>query len=154
MPATGSTPRNSVAAACDSYLGDARERRLRAETLCKNTHLIKRLTAPYGSRPLKSITVADAARIPGHMKFQCGHDAQEHRLGGKTAALAAQPGVPLLRRRDEKDPSGLLLAELPVTGVTILLGHANAAIAEQHYAPWVCARQERLEDPVKRTGAP
>ena len=45
----------------------------------------------------------------------------------------------------------LLLAGVPITEVSILLGHANTAVTERHYAPWVRARQERLEELVKRT---
>ena len=45
----------------------------------------------------------------------------------------------------------LLLAGVPITEVSILLGHASVSVTEKHYAPWVRARQERLEELVTRT---
>ena len=44
----------------------------------------------------------------------------------------------------------LLLAGVPIERVSILLGHQGARITEKHYAPWVRARQERLEADVRR----
>lgn len=45
----------------------------------------------------------------------------------------------------------LLLKGVPITEVSMLLGHASISVTERHYAPWVRARQERLEELVKRT---
>jgi integrase len=39
----------------------------------------------------------------------------------------------------------LLLAGVPIEGVSILLGHHGLRITEKHYAPWVRSRQEQLE---------
>jgi integrase len=39
----------------------------------------------------------------------------------------------------------LLLAGVPIEGVSILLGHHSVRITEKHYAPWVRSRQEQLE---------
>ena len=47
----------------------------------------------------------------------------------------------------------LLLAGVPLTEVSILLGHASVSVTERHYAPWVRARQERLEELVMKTWA-
>jgi len=47
----------------------------------------------------------------------------------------------------------LLLKGVPITEVSMLLGHANTAITEKHYAPWVKSRQVRLEEMVKATWA-
>jgi hypothetical protein len=33
--------------------------------------------------------------------------------------------------------------------LSVLLGHRSIKITEKHYAPWVKARQERLEDRVR-----
>lgn len=45
----------------------------------------------------------------------------------------------------------LLLAGTPIDDVRILLGHSSVKITEKHYAPWVKARQERLEENVMKT---
>jgi hypothetical protein len=34
--------------------------------------------------------------------------------------------------------------------VSILLGHKSVKITEKHYAPWVKARQEQLEQNVRK----
>ncbi len=44
----------------------------------------------------------------------------------------------------------LLLAGVPMERVSILLGHRSVKVTEKHYAPWVRARQEQLEQDVKR----
>jgi len=43
----------------------------------------------------------------------------------------------------------LLLKGVPLDQVSILLGHSSVRITERHYAPWVSARQERLEELVQ-----
>ena len=45
----------------------------------------------------------------------------------------------------------LLLKGVPIERVSRLLGHQNIRVTEKHYAPWVRARQEQLEDDVRRT---
>jgi integrase/recombinase XerD len=45
----------------------------------------------------------------------------------------------------------LLLAGTSIDDVRILLGHSSVKITEKHYAPWVKARQDRLEGNVMRT---
>lgn len=45
----------------------------------------------------------------------------------------------------------LLLAGVAVEDVAILLGHSSKDITEKHYAPWVAARQARLEAAVRST---
>ena len=45
----------------------------------------------------------------------------------------------------------MLLAGVPLERVSVLLGHSSVKITEQHYAPWVLARQEQLEADVMRT---
>ena len=45
----------------------------------------------------------------------------------------------------------LLLSGVPLDQVSVLLGHSSTKITEKHYSPWVRARQERLEELVKRS---
>jgi integrase len=45
---------------------------------------------------------------------------------------------------------GMLLAGVPLEQVSILLGHKSIKITEKHYAPWVKARQEQLEQNVRQ----
>jgi integrase len=43
----------------------------------------------------------------------------------------------------------MLLAGVPLDQVSMLLGHSSIKITERHYAPWVKARQEQLEQSVR-----
>jgi integrase/recombinase XerD len=43
-----------------------------------------------------------------------------------------------------------LLAGMPLDQVSILLGHSSVRITERHYSPWVRARQQQLEDSVRK----
>lgn len=45
----------------------------------------------------------------------------------------------------------LLLNGTPIEDVAILLGHSSTKVTEKHYAPWIKARQERLEERVRAT---
>ena len=47
----------------------------------------------------------------------------------------------------------LLLAGVPIEQVSVLLGHNSVRITERHYAPWVRARQERLDADLERAWA-
>ena len=44
----------------------------------------------------------------------------------------------------------LLLAGVPIERVSVLLGHQSVRITERHYSPWVHARQEQLEQDLRR----
>ena len=44
----------------------------------------------------------------------------------------------------------LRLAGVPIERVSVLLGHQSVRITERHYSPWVRARQEQLEQDLKR----
>jgi integrase/recombinase XerD len=48
----------------------------------------------------------------------------------------------------------LLLQGVNLQDVSILLGHSSIKVTEKHYAPWVKARQERLEAAVRSTWQP
>jgi integrase/recombinase XerD len=45
----------------------------------------------------------------------------------------------------------LLLAGVPIDQVSILLGHSSVKVTEKHYSPWVKARQDQLEQAVRKT---
>jgi integrase/recombinase XerD len=45
----------------------------------------------------------------------------------------------------------LLQAGVPLEQVSILLGHSSIKITEKHYSPWVKARQQQLEEAVRKT---
>lgn len=47
----------------------------------------------------------------------------------------------------------LLLSGVPIEQVSQLLGHSSIKITEKHYAPWVKARQEQLEQSVRKAWA-
>jgi integrase len=44
----------------------------------------------------------------------------------------------------------MLLAGVPLEQVSMLLGHRSTKTTEKHYLPWVSARQEQLEESVKK----
>jgi len=48
----------------------------------------------------------------------------------------------------------LLLHGVPLHDVSILLGHTSVKTTEKHYAPFVHARMERLDEQVKATWKP
>jgi integrase/recombinase XerD len=45
----------------------------------------------------------------------------------------------------------LLLKGVPIERVAVLLGHSGTKVTAAHYNPWIVARQEQLEDDVRRT---
>jgi site-specific recombinase XerD len=47
----------------------------------------------------------------------------------------------------------MLLAGVPIDQVSMLLGHSSVKITEKHYLPWVRARQEQLEQSVRKAWA-
>ena len=47
----------------------------------------------------------------------------------------------------------MLVAGVALDQVSILLGHSSVKITEKHYAPWVKARQQQLEDSVRKAWA-
>ena len=47
----------------------------------------------------------------------------------------------------------LLLAGVPTEDVSVLLGHESVRITERNYAPWVKARQQRLDADLERAWA-
>jgi integrase/recombinase XerD len=45
----------------------------------------------------------------------------------------------------------LLLKGVPLETVSQLLGHRSTKVTEQSYAPWIKARQDKLEEAVRIT---
>ncbi len=45
----------------------------------------------------------------------------------------------------------LLLHDVSLENVAELLGHTSTKVTQKSYAPWVAARQARLEEAVRRT---
>ncbi len=45
----------------------------------------------------------------------------------------------------------LLQSGVPMERVSVLLGHSSIKVTEKYYAPWVLARQEQLEEDVRRS---
>jgi integrase/recombinase XerD len=45
----------------------------------------------------------------------------------------------------------LLLAGVPLERVAVILGHQSVKVTEKHYSPWIAARQEQLEQDIRRT---
>ena len=68
-PAEAAEPPILMKDACEAYLKDAKVRRLRAETLRKNTRCINRMAAAFGERTLRSITVADLRDLRAGWNF-------------------------------------------------------------------------------------
>jgi integrase len=65
-------------------------------------------------------------------------DGHAHRFRDRLAVELLRAGVPL---------------EMPfrLERVSVLLGDQNLKVTEEHYAPWVKARQDQLELDVRRT---
>lgn len=68
-PAEAAEPPISMKDACDAYLKDAEVRKLRPETLRKNSQCINRISAAVGSRTVRSITVSDLRDLRAGWKF-------------------------------------------------------------------------------------
>jgi site-specific recombinase XerD len=68
------------------------------------------------------------------------------------AKLADVEKVHFHRLRDTFAVS-LLQRGVSLEEVSVLLGHSSIKVTERHYAPWVKARQQRLEAAVKRAWA-
>jgi integrase/recombinase XerD len=108
--------------------------------------------------PLPSDCLDALAAIPenGPYYFWSGQGSPKGRVGnfqGMLATLFKLAGVQGGHAHRFRDTFAveLLLAGVSIENVSILLGHANTRITEKHYAPWIAARQERLEEAVKKT---
>jgi len=70
----------------------------------------------------------------------------------KKVGETADPTVPNCHPHRFRDTFAvsLLLRGVSLDSVSKLLGHSSIKISERHYAPWVKARQDRLEAEVRR----
>lgn len=71
-------------------------------------------------------------------------------------ALFVKAGLPDAHPHRFRDTFAvsLLLKNVPMERVSILLGHQSTDVTERHYAAWVPARQEQLEQDVRGTWEP
>lgn len=107
--------------------------------------------------PDECLKALDAIPVNGNgpYYFWTGQGKPKTRVGNFQAMLTAVadiaevPGVHAHRFRDTFAVE-LLLAGVPLERVAMLLGN-TVKIVERHYAPWVAARQEQLEQDVRRT---
>jgi integrase len=101
-------------------------------------------------------SVADAKRmLPGERYFFWdGHNypgaMRNYQYALKT--LFKRAGKPRGHAHMLRDTFAveMLLAGVPLEQVSKLLGHSSVKTTEKHYAPWVKARQQQLEDSVRK----
>lgn len=102
-------------------------------------------------------SVAEALRaLPGEQYFfwtglgKLDGATKNWRLAiGKVLAKAGIKGHPHMFR--DTFAVELLLKGVAIEEVSMLLGHSSVAITQKHYSPWVKARQQQLEDSVRKT---
>ena len=88
--------------------------------------------------------------------FWSGNGKMETRIGNFERTLKsmfAKAGIANGHAHRFRDTFAveLLLKGVPMDVVSVLLGHSSIKITEKHYAPWVKARQEQLEQHVMKT---
>jgi len=88
--------------------------------------------------------------------FWSGNGKMETRIGNFERTLKsmfAKAGIANGHAHRFRDTFAveLLLKGVPMDMVSVLLGHSSIKITEKHYAPWVKARQEQLEQHVMKT---
>ena len=108
--------------------------------------------------PLPPDLMADLGKLPltGGFYFAVESDkppsiAEYYRQ--KLAKAGESAGVPHAHPHRFRDTFAvnLLQAGVPLEEVSILLGHTDIKTTQQSYAPWVKARQDRLENLVRQT---
>ncbi len=119
-------------------------------------HQAKTGTPVYVPVPPKVVAALNALNHPGERFFWSGNGEVKsaiedcRRAFGAVAKLAAVPNAHFHRLRDSFAVA-LLQNGVSIEEVSILLGHASIRVTERHYAPWVKARQDRLEAAVRKT---
>jgi integrase/recombinase XerD len=97
---------------------------------------VQRLSRRYyfwSGEGLMSSRIADDCRVLGKMFLRAGIGAGHSHRFRDTFAVE------------------LLLRGVDMADLSILLGHRSIRVTERHYAPWVKAHQDRLEQAVMRT---
>ncbi len=96
----------------------------------------------------------EAIKFPNGRYFSTGEAQIDTDTGNwrrrfaKLAAIAQVKNAHLHRLRDTFAVE-LLIQGVPIEDVSILLGHSSVKITERDYAPWVQARQIRLEKVIQ-----
>lgn len=111
--------------------------------------------------PLPPVAVAalDALRSTNRYVFWTGRSTVKTAVTGwerslsKLFRLAKVDGGHAHRFRDTFAVE-LLIRGVELADVSILLGHSSVQITEKHYAPWVSARQRRIETIVRQIWEP
>ena len=104
--------------------------------------------------PPEALTALETIKSDSYY-FWSGEGKPKTRVGNFQAMLTAVgkvanvPNVHAHRFRDTFAVE-LLLAGVPTERVAMLLGN-TVRIVERHYSPWIAARQDQLEDDVRRT---
>jgi len=107
--------------------------------------------------PLPPIALDALAAIPaGSYYFWSGRGKKKSVVGNYQRAFAklyklAQVENGHAHRWRDTFAVELLLAGVPIERVSVLLGHQSVGVTERHYSPWVPARQQQLEDDVRKT---
>ena len=113
-------------------------------------------TAVYCPLPPFVLTALDAIPSTNNYFFWTGASKPKSTVGNWQRALrrlfvlAEVPTGHAHRLRDTFAVE-LLLAGVPMERVSMLLGHSSIRVTEKHYSPWVRARQDQLEEDVRRT---
>jgi len=167
-----------ILAACDAYPNKNRAFRMRAlllllqysglrigdaVTLSRDRITDDRLelyTAKTGTKvycPLPRSVIDALNALPGGKYFFWTGKSKARTVTGrwqrilrKLFLLADLPEAHCHRYRDTFAVA-LLLKGVPMERVSILLGHKSIRVTEKHYAAWVPARQEQLEQDVRKT---
>jgi integrase len=98
----------------------------------------------------------DVEKLSQRYYFWSGNGKMDTRIGNferTLKSLFARAGIVSGHAHRFRDTFAveLLIKGVPMDAVSILLGHSSIKITEKHYAPWVKARQEQLEQHVMKT---
>jgi len=82
----------------------------------------------------------------------CTSESTVKRWWGTLRAIFRAAGVSEAHPHMLRDTFAVeyLLAGMPLEQVSVMLGHSSIKVTERHYSPWVSARQNQLEESVRR----
>jgi integrase len=106
--------------------------------------------------PPECVSAVQALPKRGRYVFWTGSGKEKTFVSNWQRTLAkvfARAGVPDGHAHRFRDTFAVecLLTGMDIADVSVLLGHSSVKITQQHYAPWVTARQSRLEAALQRT---